>query len=94
MGADALTDNTTGSNNTAHGSAALASNTTGSDNVAIGRGAGVLATTGSNNIYLGASVLGVAGESNTMYLGKVGTQTKTFVAGVRHCPLPPLREPR
>ena len=40
-------------------------------------------TTGSNNIYLGANVGGVDGESNTMYLGKVGTQTTTIIAGVR-----------
>ena len=45
--------------------------------------AGGNATTGSNNIYLGANVGGVAGESNTMYLGLQGTQTKTVIAGIR-----------
>jgi hypothetical protein len=75
--------NTTADDNTAIGSGALASNTTGTDNVAVGRSAGSSATTGSNNIYLGANVFGVAGESNTMYLGRVGTQTRTFIAGVR-----------
>jgi hypothetical protein len=38
---------------------------------------------GSNNIYLGAGVLGVSGESNSIYLGKLGTQTRTFIAGIR-----------
>ena len=37
----------------------------------------------SNNIYVGAEVRGVAGESNTIYLGKQGTQTKTVIAGIR-----------
>ena len=51
--------------------------------MAIGVDAGASATTGSNNIYLGRGVTGVAGQSNTMYLGKVGTQTRTLIAGVR-----------
>jgi len=56
---------------------------TGNRNTAVGEDAGFNATTGSDNIYLGASVRGVAGESNTMYLGQVGTQTRAFIAGVR-----------
>jgi hypothetical protein len=53
--------------------------------VAVGRDAGLNATTGSNNIYIyvGANVNGVAGESNTIYLGVQGTQTKTVIAGIR-----------
>jgi len=51
--------------------------------MAVGEDAGFNATTVSNNIYLGANVVGVAGESDTMYLGKVGTQTRAFIAGVR-----------
>ena len=51
-------------------------------NIAVGPGAGLNATTGSDNIYLG-SVSGIAGESNTMYLGALGTQTRTVIAGVR-----------
>jgi hypothetical protein len=98
-GTHALADNVIGINNTATGSSALSmnrahhntafgrsalgQNTTGSNNVALGFTAGFSATTGSFNIYLGSNVSGVAGESNTMYLGKVGTQTKTFIAGVR-----------
>jgi hypothetical protein len=83
IGINALEDNTIGANNTASGAQALTLNTTGSNNVAVGHQAGLNADTGSNNIYLGAGVLGVAGESNTIYLGKVGTQTTTFIAGVR-----------
>lgn len=45
--------------------------------------AGGNATTGWNNIYLGANVRGLAGKSNTIYLGAQGTQTKTIVAGIR-----------
>jgi hypothetical protein len=79
----ALNANSSGSDNTAAGTFALDTNSTGSGNVAVGRNAGIFATTGSNNIYLGANVNGVAAESNTMYLGRVGTQTTTFMAGVR-----------
>ena len=38
---------------------------------------------GSNNIDIGANVNGFAGESNTIRIGKLGTQTKTFIAGIR-----------
>ena len=82
-GAGALGTNSEGNNNTANGTGAFLNNSTGSDNVAIGFMAGSNATTGSNNIYLGANVGGVAGESNAMYLGLPGTQTKTIIAGVR-----------
>jgi hypothetical protein len=80
---EALFANTSGSQNTAVGAFALRNNTTGESNLALGTEAGNNATTGSFNIYLGAFVSGAAGESNTMYLGKVGTQTKTLLAGVR-----------
>ena len=83
MGAVSLQFNSTGDQNTATGHAALNQNTTGSFNVGVGTNAGFSATTGSNNIYLGAWVMGVAGESNTMYLGRQGTQSKAFIAGVR-----------
>lgn len=82
-GVSALHFNTTGSRNTAVGDDALRNNSTGSRNVAVGWNAGLNATTGLHNIYLGADVVGEAGESNTMYLGRVGTQTKTVIAGVR-----------
>jgi Chaperone of endosialidase len=99
IGSHALQGNTTGFDNTAIGEQTLQANTsgifntavgagalitsTGSNNVAVGLSAGANATTGSNNIYLGTTVLGVAGESNTIYVGKQGTQTKTFIAGIR-----------
>jgi hypothetical protein len=78
LGNRTLFFNTAGGGNTAVGNTAL-ENTTGSDNTAIGVGAGSAQTTGSHNIYLGAP--GVAGESDTMYLG--GGQTRAFIAGVR-----------
>jgi hypothetical protein len=82
IGRGALALNTTGLTNTALGVNALANNTTGGLNIAVGPGAGLNATTGSDNIYLGR-VSGIAGESNTMYLGALGTQTRTVIAGVR-----------
>ena len=82
-GAGAMSSSTSAAENTAIGTTALASNTTGGDNTAVGMSAGRNGTTGSFNIYLGANVWGVAGESNTMYLGRVGQQTKTVIAGVR-----------
>ena len=82
VGESALFLNTRGARNTAVGEDALR-NTTGDDNTAVGQDAGFRATTGDHNIYLGANVGGVPGEANTMYLGLVGTQTTTFIAGVR-----------
>jgi trimeric autotransporter adhesin len=82
-GYTALLFNSGGSSNTAIGSGALFNNITGTDNVALGANAGLNATIGSNNIYLGANALGIAGESNTIYLGVQGTQTKTVIAGIR-----------
>lgn len=88
-----LFNNNSGHGNTAIGFAALFSNTTGNDNVAVGHKAGDMGdtlgylsgiTTGSNNIYLGANVRGSSyTESNAMYLGRQGTQTKTIIAGIR-----------
>jgi uncharacterized coiled-coil protein SlyX len=98
-GYNALVSNTTGNQNTATGDAALFSNTTGSDNtaigftalfnntgsgnIALGHFAGLNLTTGSNNIDIGAG--GVAGESNTLRIGGIGSgrQTLTFISGIR-----------
>ena len=80
-GTNALLNNTTGSNNTAFGFNALLTNN-GSSNVGLGVNAGKNLTTGSNNIDIGANVLGVAGEANTIRIGKSGIQTKTVVAGI------------
>ena len=82
IGVVALASNTDGQENTAVGAAALATNTSGIRNIALGVGAGNLLITGSNNIYIGAAS-GGANESNTTYLGRAGTQTKTFIAGIR-----------
>jgi hypothetical protein len=79
-GAIALLNNTTGSNNTAEGYNALENNTIGGSNIALGESAGINLTTGSNNIDIGNK--GVAGESKTIRLGKKGTQTATFIAGI------------
>jgi hypothetical protein len=43
--------------------------------------AGLNLTTGSNNIDIGNQ--GIAGESNTIRIGTVGTQNATFIAGIR-----------
>jgi Chaperone of endosialidase len=80
-GAGALEFNTTGNYNTAAGVNALLSNTTGNYNIALGILAGTNLTTGNNNIDIGAS--GVAAESNTIRIGTAGTQTQTFIAGIR-----------
>jgi hypothetical protein len=76
----ALENNTTGANNTADGAFALLNNTTGSNNIGLGNLAGQDLTTGSNNIDIGA--FGVAGESNTIRIGRSAKQNKTFIAGI------------
>ncbi len=81
-GVNALFSNTTGITNTANGVNALQSNTTGSSNTALGVAAGDALTTGSNNIDIGNLVEGGAGESDTIRIGRVGTQTATFIAGI------------
>jgi len=80
-GLQSLYSNTTGFSNTAVGLTALFSNTTGSSNIALGSGAGSNLTTGSNNIDVGNA--GVAGESGNIRIGTSGTQTATFIAGIR-----------
>ena len=79
-GALALFFNTIGGNNTADGFDALLNNTTGNSNIAVGTGAGQNLTTGNNNIDIGNK--GVAGESNTIRIGKQGRQTTTAIAGI------------
>jgi trimeric autotransporter adhesin len=81
-GFNALFSNTTGIDNVADGLNALKSNTTGSSNTALGVAAGDALTTGSNNIDIGNLVEGGAGESDTIRIGRVGTQTATFIAGI------------
>jgi hypothetical protein len=80
VGGQALNSNTTGHDNTAEGLNALLHNTTGSLNIALGMGAGSNLTTGSNNIVIGANVLGNAGESNKIRIGKGASAT--FISGI------------
>jgi hypothetical protein len=79
-GDSALQNNTTASHNTATGEGALLG-TTGDNNIALGAVAGANLTTGSNNIHIGNR--GAVGESGHIRIGTVGTQTATFVAGIR-----------
>jgi hypothetical protein len=84
-GVSALYNNSTGSNNTASGYNALENNTTGGSNIGVGQFAGSNLTTGSNNIDIGNN--GVAAEANTIRVGTQGTQTATFIAGIRGVPI-------
>src|SRR4030095_12974046 len=84
-GVNALLYNTTGTSNTADGFGALINNTTGGSNIALGYLAGENLTTGNNNIDIGND--GVAGESNMIRIGTAGTQTATFIAGIRDVPI-------
>jgi hypothetical protein len=86
IGFNALFSNTTGDKNTAVGNNALLGNTTGSFNIAVGNAAGGNLTTGINNIDIGNS--GVAGETKTIRIGKQGTQTATFIAGISGVSVP------
>jgi hypothetical protein len=79
-GAYALHSNTTGQQNTASGNGALFLNTTGNSNTAIGVNAGYNQTNGSNNIYIGNGLIGVAGESNVIRIGRGAT--KTYIKGI------------
>src|SRR5207248_2521104 len=63
----------------------LRTNNTGNNNIALGNSAGSNLTTGSDNIDIGNA--GVFGEGNTIRIGTVGTQTATFVAGIRGTPI-------
>jgi hypothetical protein len=79
-GEGSLPNNDSGGSNTGEGFHALLNNTTGSFNIALGASAGSSLTTGSNNIDIGNP--GVAGESSTIRIGNVGTQTATIIAGI------------
>jgi hypothetical protein len=90
-GEAALFNNTTGNSNTAYGIFALGNVTTGISNIAIGADGGCKLTTGNANIAIGNP--GVAGESHTIRIGDVGTETNcsgftlaahtaTYIAGI------------
>jgi hypothetical protein len=78
-GVSALTYNVVGHDNTAEGFQALLNNK-GSSNIGIGSNAGANLTSGSNNIDIGN--LGVAGDTAKIRIGRQGTQTATYVAGI------------
>jgi Chaperone of endosialidase len=78
-GVGALFSNVVGHDNTAEGFQALV-NAKGSNNIGIGSNAGANLTSGSNNIDIGN--LGVAGDAAKIRIGKQGTQTATYVAGI------------
>ena len=77
-GASALEKNTSGDNNTAVGAGALGNSTSGNSNIAVGYMAGSNLTNGFNNIYVGSSG---NNENNAIRIG--GTQTRTFIRGIR-----------
>jgi hypothetical protein len=78
-GSGALFSNASGSNNTAGGFEAL-KNSTGSNNIALGSSAGINLTTGNNNIDIGA--LGLAGESDTIRIGRLRVQKSAYIQGI------------
>jgi hypothetical protein len=80
LGASALFNNTTGTDNVGIGFVALQNNT-GSGNVALGSLAGAALASGNSNICIGNNVIGVAGESNTLRIGQ--SVFTTFIAGIR-----------
>src|SRR5206468_11262361 len=80
IGQSAALATTTGGSNTAIGFDALSSITTGERNVALGDRAGSQLT-GSNNIVIGSEVVGVAGQSNTIRIGR--GITETFIDGIK-----------
>jgi hypothetical protein len=77
---------TIGNSNTAIGQTALNHLTTGSNNIGLGFNAGTTVTIGSNNIEIGNA--GVAADANTIRIGKIGTQTNTFIAGISGSTVP------
>ena len=79
VGAFALFLNTTGGANTAIGYGALGSSTGGA-NIALGDLAGFDLTTGNGNIDIGNT--GAAVDDSTIRIGKTGTQTATYIAGI------------
>jgi len=78
-GVSALFYNVVGHDNTAAGFQALV-NAKGSNNIGIGSNAGANLSSGSNNIDIGN--VGLAGDAAKIRIGKQGTQTATFVAGI------------
>jgi hypothetical protein len=80
LGVRALNNNSNGNGNTAVGTLALVNNTVGDNNIALGNLAGTQITAGSDNIEIGNR--GLAADSRTIRIGRHGTQTATFIAGI------------
>ena len=82
VGAMAHQFNTTGNYNTVVGDQALAgASANGSNNIAIGAGAGLFATSPSNSIFIGNG--GVGADTGVVRIGTDGSQTSTYIAGIR-----------
>jgi len=86
IGRGALTSNTTAFANTAIGINALFSSTTGVRNTALGARAGANVTTGSDNIHIGHN--GLSSDDTTIRIGRQGTQTQAFIAGIAGVAVP------
>ena len=84
-GYQALYNHSGGSFNTANGINALYNLASGGNNIALGSSAGLNLATGSGNIYIGNN--GASREDNTIRVGTQGTQTTTFIAGIRGSPI-------
>jgi hypothetical protein len=85
VGVKAMLNNTTGQSNTAVGVNAMFNNKIGTNNIAVGVGAGQALTAGNNNIEIGDA--GLAAETNAIRIGKQGTQTQTYIAGISGAPV-------
>jgi hypothetical protein len=74
MGKAALSNNTTGADNSAYGKDALVSNTTGATNVAVGATALFANTTGSQNVGIGENAgFNITTGSNNVCIGRDST---------------------
>jgi endosialidase-like protein len=85
FGSAAGFSNTVGNDNTLVGHFAGSTNTTGLGNILIGRGAGPNVVAGSDNIHIGNAPEisdDLPDESNRIRIGRQGTQTATFIAGI------------
>jgi hypothetical protein len=80
IGFDAISTNSPGNYNTALGTEALRNISGGSGNIGVGDGAGSFLGIGDDNIYIGNA--GGTNESGMIYIGKQGTHTGVFLAGV------------
>ena len=85
IGDQALFNNTGADRSVAVGSSALHRNR-GARNIAIGDHAGSQLSNGTDNIDIGN--VGVAAETKTIRIGKQGTQTKAYMAGINGTAIP------